>query len=83
MPKSQKQLILEYMQSGKRINKVSAQTLLGCWVLAARIDDIEADINNGKITGYRLCRQRVKEHNNACEYWLEPLPVQQELKFAC
>ena len=72
-------MVLEYMQSGKRINKIDAIKLFGCYVLAQRIDNIEDEIKKGLITGYRLCRERNKDHHNACEYWLEPLYVQQEL----
>ena len=71
--KSQKQMILEFMQQGRMINKYLAFQLFGCMTLAQRIDDIEDDIEKGKLTGWQLCRNRVKEHNNASAYWMKPI----------
>jgi hypothetical protein len=69
--KSQKQMILEYMQSGGRINKYLAFQLFGCMTLAQRIDDIEDDIETGVIKNWELLRDRIKEHKNASEYWMQ------------
>jgi len=76
MRKSQKQQILEYMQSGGRINKYSAFQKFGCMTLAQRIDDIEADIDNKLITGWELKREPDRLHNNAMVYWMDPLEDQ-------
>lgn len=79
--KSQKQMILDYMQSGGRINKYLAFQLFGCMTLAQRIDDIEADIEHGIITDWNLRRTRIKEHENASEYWMEIEAKELELQF--
>lgn len=79
MKKSQKEMIFEFMATGGRINKLAAFRKFGCMTLAQRIDDIEADIDKGVIKGYKLKRRTIKEKNNACEYWLEPVPGQLSL----
>jgi len=71
MSESQKSMILKFMQKGYRINKLAAFHLMGCMTLAQRIDDIEAEIEAGIITGWRLMREADKEHNNAMVYWME------------
>jgi len=84
--KSQKQMILEFMQAGGRLNKYSAFQMFGCMTLAQRIDDIEAEIESGLIKGWKLMRTRIKEHENASEYWMEKISIKTmepelELKF--
>ena len=71
MNKSQKQLILEHMQSGKRINKFTAYQMFHCMTLAQRIADIKIDMRNRLIVGWEIKSASVKEHNNAEEYWME------------
>lgn len=76
---SHKELILEYMKQGNRINKLDAFKRFGCMVLAQRIDDIEKEIDTGLIKGWILRRRSVKEHHNAAEYWLEMENKQMEI----
>jgi hypothetical protein len=66
-------MILEYMQRGGRINKYLAFQLFGCMTLAQRIDDIEDDIETGVIKNWELLRDRIKEHKNASEYWMQEI----------
>ncbi len=73
--KSQKQMILEFMQAGGRINKYSAFRMFGCMTLAQRIDEIEDEVELKVITGWSLCKRRIKEHENASEYWMERIEI--------
>ena len=76
---SQKDQILAYLIAGNRINKITAIQKFNCYVLFARMKDIHDDIRNDIIKGYEYCSNPVKEHHNACEYWLKPLQKQTEL----
>ncbi len=68
--KSQKQMILEYMQRGGRINKYLAFQLFGCMTLAQRIKDIKDEIELGTIKNWDLHDNRIRKHKNASEYWM-------------
>lgn len=51
--KSQKEMILRYLQSGKTITGIEALNLFGCFRLAARINDL-------RLLGYEIISERKK-----------------------
>ena len=75
----QKELILEAMKLGIKLDKWNAMRLNNCMTLAQRIQDIKFDIKAGFISGFHLLDDTDKEHANAAVYWMETKQKQMNL----
>lgn len=71
MQKSQEDLILDYLRSGKSLTPITALNLFGCFRLGARCFDLRAK-------GHNIQSELIKGENGKhfARYWLsdEPLP---------
>lgn len=76
-----RQILIDYLKSGKKIDKVKATHKFGLYggILAARMADIKHLSDNNLLDGFIYRDERLKEHHNSTQYWLERLPVQQDL----
>lgn len=76
---NQKNLILDFLKAGNKIDKIKAIELFNCYVLFARMKNIHDMIRSGELRGYEYKSERLPEHKNATVYWLQPLQKQTEL----
>ena len=74
---SQKNMLLEAMKAGIKLDKWNAMKFDNCMTLAQRIQDIKFEIEAGLITGYKFYDDTDKEHANAAIYWMEKIEAGQ------
>lgn len=74
---SHKQLILQHMQSGRKITALEALSLFGCFRLGARIWQLKHE------DGYNIQSKLIEVNSKSvAQYWLEPTcPGDTEGKF--
>jgi len=95
MKKSQEQLILEYLRTGKSITPLDALRLFGCMRLSGRIFDLkkkghrieemDTEVNGKRFARYFLAselEETVANHNLTMETVINMKAVNKQIEFA-